>query len=156
MIIIEWFKDPLGSDRTVLDLQLHVQSVPITTEVEPHLSGGVINTILYDKVCQCLVFGRFLRVPRFPPPIKLTTMIYICNWNILECGVKNYTLPEWFYCDRQMKNNNISFFPFFFSYVYYSCVSYLQRSFSYIFIPVHVTKGYIQARSYHQACQMEY
>jgi hypothetical protein len=30
----------------------------------------------------------FLWVLQFPPPIKLTTMIY--NWNIVECGVKHH------------------------------------------------------------------
>ena len=32
----------------------------------------------------------FLRVLRIPPPIKLTTTIYICNWNIVESGVKHH------------------------------------------------------------------
>jgi hypothetical protein len=31
--------------------------------------------------------GGFLRVFRFPPPIKLTTMN---NWNIVESGIKHY------------------------------------------------------------------
>ena len=32
--------------------------------------------------------GGFLRVLRFPPPIKLTATIYRGNWNIVESGVK--------------------------------------------------------------------
>jgi lipopolysaccharide/colanic/teichoic acid biosynthesis glycosyltransferase len=32
--------------------------------------------------------GRFLLVLQFPPPIKLTAMIY--NWNIVESGVKHH------------------------------------------------------------------
>ena len=36
---------------------------------------GVLHTTLCDQVCQRRV-GGFLRVRWFPPPIKLTAMIY--------------------------------------------------------------------------------
>ena len=44
-----------------LDLQLPVQSVPITTtscEFESRLWRGILDTILCDKVCQWLATGR--------------------------------------------------------------------------------------------------
>ena len=43
----------------VVDLQLHMQSVPITTDVvSSNLDQGeVYNIIICDKVCQCLVTG---------------------------------------------------------------------------------------------------
>jgi hypothetical protein len=38
--------------------------------------SGVLNTILFDKVCRDLrQVGGFLRALRFRPPIKLTAMI---------------------------------------------------------------------------------
>jgi len=42
-----------------LDLQLHVQSVPITTKVVSSnpLRRGVLETTLCDKVCQLLATG---------------------------------------------------------------------------------------------------
>jgi hypothetical protein len=43
-----------------LDLQLPVQSVPITTNVvssNPRSWRGVLDTTLCDKVCQCLETG---------------------------------------------------------------------------------------------------
>ena len=51
------------------------------------LRQGVFDATLCHKVCQYFVSG-FLWVLQFPPPIKLTTMIY--NWNIVECGVKHH------------------------------------------------------------------
>jgi hypothetical protein len=37
--------------------------------------------------------GGFLRVIRFPPPIKLTASIhFVYNWNIVESGVKHHNL----------------------------------------------------------------
>ena len=42
-----------------LDLQLPVQSVPITPKVVRTNPGGVPDTILCDKVCQWLVAGRW-------------------------------------------------------------------------------------------------
>jgi hypothetical protein len=45
-----------------LDLQLPMQSVPITTKVEFESRSlrGVIDTTLCDKVCQWLATGRWL------------------------------------------------------------------------------------------------
>jgi len=45
-------------------------------EFESHSRGSVLDTTLCDKVCQRLERGWwFLRVLRFPPPIKLTASI---------------------------------------------------------------------------------
>ena len=61
-----------------LDLQLPMQSVPITTNVvfEPR-SGEVYLIQHYVKkfVSDLRQFGGFLRSLRFPPPMKLTAMI---------------------------------------------------------------------------------
>jgi hypothetical protein len=46
--------------------------------------------------------GGFLRVLRFPPPIKLTAVRY--NWNIVESGVKHYN-PNPANCI--LNNNNV-------------------------------------------------
>ena len=46
----------------MLDLQLHVQSVPIITkscEFEPRLWRTVLDTTLCDQVCQWLATGRW-------------------------------------------------------------------------------------------------
>ena len=51
----------------LLDLQLSVQSVLITTNVVS--SNPVPGEVYLRQVC------GFLRVPRFPPPIKLTATI---------------------------------------------------------------------------------
>jgi hypothetical protein len=62
-----------------LDLQLSVQSVPITTKVvrlNP-INGEVysIQHYVIKFVSDLRQVGGFLRVLRFPPPIKLTAMI---------------------------------------------------------------------------------
>jgi hypothetical protein len=62
-----------------LDLQLPVQSVPITTNVvsfEP-IHGDVYSIQYYviKFVSDLWQVGGFLRVLLFPPPIKLTAMI---------------------------------------------------------------------------------
>ena len=58
-----------------MDLQLPVQSVPITTEVLSSW-GGVLNTKLCDKFGSDLrQVSGFLRVLQFPPPITLTATI---------------------------------------------------------------------------------
>ena len=75
-----------------LDLQLPVHSVTIISK---------------DVSCDLWQIGDFLRVLRFPPPIKLTTTI---NWNIVEIGVKHHipnpiklTLTLWFeICTRKL------------------------------------------------------
>jgi len=62
-----------------LDLQLHVQSVPITTKVvnlEP--AHGEVNPIQHyviKFVGDLQQVSGFLLVLRFPPPIKLTSKI---------------------------------------------------------------------------------
>jgi len=81
-----------GLDCVVVDLQLSVQSVPITTKV--------VNSNLLMARCTQLIqldvikfvsdlqqVGGFLRVLQFPPPIKLTA---IYNWSIDEGGVKHH------------------------------------------------------------------
>ena len=62
-----------------LDLQLPVQSVPITTNVvNSNLVHGEMYSIQHyviKFVSDLLQVGGFLRVFRFPPPIKLTATI---------------------------------------------------------------------------------
>ena len=62
-----------------LDLQLPVQSVPITTKVESlNLAHGevyVIQHYVIKFVSDLRQVGGFLQVLRFPPPIKLTATI---------------------------------------------------------------------------------
>jgi hypothetical protein len=60
-----------------LDLQLPMQSVHITTNVqfEPRSWRGVLDTTLCDKVCDLRQVGSFLKVLRFPPLIILTATI---------------------------------------------------------------------------------
>jgi hypothetical protein len=62
-----------------LDLQLHVQSVPITNEVVSlnPVHGEVYLTQQYviKFVSDLRQVGGFLLVLRFPPPIKLTATI---------------------------------------------------------------------------------
>jgi hypothetical protein len=62
-----------------LDLQLTVQSVPITTKVVSSnpVHGEVYSIQRYVTkfVSDLRQVGGFLRVLRFPPPIKLTTSI---------------------------------------------------------------------------------
>ena len=69
VVVIVWY----------LDLQLHVQSVPITTKV---VSSNPVNGEVYSIQHYVIKFvsdlrqvGGFLRLLRFPPPIKLTAMI---------------------------------------------------------------------------------
>jgi hypothetical protein len=65
----------LGRDRMVVrDLQLPIQSVPITTNV---VSSKPVHGEVYSKQHYVIKFVSDLRqvggVLRFPPPIKLTT-----------------------------------------------------------------------------------
>ena len=69
VVVIVWY----------LDLQLHVQSVPITTKV---VSSNPVHGEVYSIQHYVIKFvsdlrqvGGFLRVLRFPQPIKLTAMI---------------------------------------------------------------------------------
>ena len=58
-----------------MDLQLPVQSVPITStfgSLNPvHCEGCSIQHYVIKFVSDLQRVGGFLRVPRFPPPIKL-------------------------------------------------------------------------------------
>ena len=69
MVVIVW----------CLDLQLHVESVSITTKVVSSnpVHGEVysIQHFVIKLVSDLRHVGGFLRVLRFPPPIKLTAMI---------------------------------------------------------------------------------
>ena len=62
-----------------LDLKLPMQSVPITTNVVgSHPAHGVVYMIQQYVIvfsCDLRQVGGFLRVFRFPPPIKLTATI---------------------------------------------------------------------------------
>ena len=62
-----------------LDLQLHVQSVPIITKVvnSNPVHGDVysIQHYVIKFVSDLQQVGGFLQVSRFPPPIKLTATI---------------------------------------------------------------------------------
>jgi len=67
-----------GHDGMVLNLQLHMQSVPITTNVVSSNSvhGGVysIQHYVMKFVSDLRQVDGFLRVLWFPPPIKLATI----------------------------------------------------------------------------------
>jgi hypothetical protein len=75
-----------------LDLQLPMQSVPITTEVVSlnPLRWGVLDTTLCDIVCQWLATGQW-----FSPgsPVSSTNKTdhhdTLYNWNIVENGFKH-------------------------------------------------------------------
>ena len=61
-----------GRDRMEVGyLQLSVQSVPITTKVFQSIQHYVIKLAVINLRQVC----GFLRVLRFPPPIKQTSMI---------------------------------------------------------------------------------
>ena len=47
----------MGRSRDHMDLQLPIQSVPITTNFKPCSWRGVLNTTLCYKVCQWLMAG---------------------------------------------------------------------------------------------------
>ena len=65
MVVIVW----------QLYLQLHVQSVPITTNVASSNPSQAIPHYVIKFVSDFRQVGIFLWVLRFPPPIKLTAMI---------------------------------------------------------------------------------
>jgi hypothetical protein len=75
----------------LLDLQLYVQLVPITTEVvsSNHAHGEVYFIQLYviKFVSDLRQVGDFLCVLWFPLPIKLTPRY---SWNIIESGIKHH------------------------------------------------------------------
>ena len=70
---IELTRGHRGRDRMVVDLQLPVQSVPITTKVVSlnpvHGEMYLIQHYVIKFVSNLRQFGGFLQ---FPPPIKLT------------------------------------------------------------------------------------
>ena len=64
--------------REVVGLQLSMQSVPITTNVSynpTHRELYSIQHYVIEFVSDLRQVGGFLRVLRFPPPIKLTATI---------------------------------------------------------------------------------
>ena len=65
-----------GRDRMV-DLQLPMQSVTITTNVVLSNPAQSTQHHVLKFVNDLRQVGCFLRALRFPPPIKLTTMIYL-------------------------------------------------------------------------------
>jgi hypothetical protein len=60
-----------------MDLQLHMQSLPITTNVVSSNPAPAIQHYVIKFVSDLRQVGGFLRVLRFPPTIKLTTTIYL-------------------------------------------------------------------------------
>ena len=67
-----------GRDRMVVGLiQLPMQSVPITTDVEISNPTQVIQHYVIKFVGDLWQVGGFLRVLLFPPPIKLTATMYL-------------------------------------------------------------------------------
>ena len=81
-----------GCDRMIVDLQLPVQSVHVTTKIvcskPAHGEVYLIQHHVIKFVSDLGQVGGFLRAPLFPPPIKLTTTIN--NWNIVESGIKHH------------------------------------------------------------------
>jgi hypothetical protein len=83
----------LGRDRIVLDLLLPMQSLPITTNV---VSSNPVHDEVYSIQLCVIKFVSdlrqvcgFLRVLRFPPPIKLTHDI---TEILLKVALNNITL----------------------------------------------------------------
>ena len=79
MRISDFYPKIIGTDVAVivwqLDLKLHMQSVPITTDVVgSNLDRGEVYNIK-KFVSDLRQIGGFLRVMRFPRPIKLTATI---------------------------------------------------------------------------------
>ena len=72
MVVIVWW----------LDLQLPMQSIPITTDVvSSNLDQSEVYNIVIQFISDLRQVGGFLRVPRFP-------LRY--NWNIVESGIKHH------------------------------------------------------------------
>ena len=65
-----------GRDRMV-DLHLPMQSVTITTNVVLSNPAQATQHYVLKIFNDLRQVGCFLRTLRFPPPIKLTTMIYL-------------------------------------------------------------------------------
>ena len=70
-----------GHYRMIVGLQIPMQSVPITTKVVSSnpVYGEVysIQNYVIRFVSDFRQVGGFLRVLKFPPPIKLTATIYL-------------------------------------------------------------------------------
>jgi hypothetical protein len=68
------FRGSHGSDGMVLDLHLPVESVPLTTKF---VSSNPVHVNVYSIQQHYVIkfVSDFLRVLRFPPPIKLTATI---------------------------------------------------------------------------------
>ena len=69
-----------------MDLQLPMQSVPITTEV---VSSIPAHDEVYSIHYVIKIVGGFLRVLLFPPPVKLAPQY---RRDIVESGVKHHNL----------------------------------------------------------------
>ena len=79
MVNVTSTRRPRGRDRMVVDVQLPVQSVPITTKV---VSSNPAHGEVYSIQHYVIKFDSdlrdvcgFLWVLRFPPPIKLIVTI---------------------------------------------------------------------------------
>ena len=85
-------------DGWQLDLQLPVQSVPVTTNVvSSNPAHGEVYSIQHyvmKFVSDLRQVGGFLRIFRFPPPIKLTATILL---NLFESGVQHHNPPLFLY-----------------------------------------------------------
>ena len=53
-------------------------------------SGQGVQHYVIKFVSDLRQVSGFLRVLWFPPPMKLTAIIYLCNWNIVESGIKHH------------------------------------------------------------------
>ena len=89
-----WLSDSRGHDRMVVGFTTtYMQSLPITTKiVSSSLAHGKVYSIQHyviTFVSDLRQVGGFLRVFRFPPPIKLTATIYY--WYIVESSIRNHT-----------------------------------------------------------------
>jgi hypothetical protein len=76
----------------ILDLQLPMQSVSITTNVvsSNFLRRGVLDTTLYDNVCQWLAAGRWFSPGALNSFLHQWNWQPRYNWNIVESGVKHH------------------------------------------------------------------
>ena len=79
MVSVTSTRRPRGRDRMVVDVQLPVQSVPITTKVvSSNPAHGEVYSIQHYVIkfdSDLRQVGGFLWGLRFPPSIKLTAMI---------------------------------------------------------------------------------
>ena len=64
-----------GRDHMGLNLQLPVQSEPLTTNLVSSNPTQTIQLFVIKFVCDLRKVRGFLQVLRFPPTIKLTAMI---------------------------------------------------------------------------------